>query len=69
MSKEIPKDFYLTSDTWFGRPQIIEIANIPRSLSSICLTGRKDRRATITAESDSLTGGKPFADASLDRLW
>jgi calcineurin-like phosphoesterase family protein len=27
MSKEIPKDFYLTSDTWFGRPQIIEIAN------------------------------------------
>ncbi len=27
MSKEIPKDFYLTSDTWFGRPQILQIAN------------------------------------------
>ena len=27
MNKEIPKDFYLTSDTWFGRPQILQIAN------------------------------------------
>ena len=27
MSKEIPKDFYITSDTWFGRPQILQIAN------------------------------------------
>ena len=24
---EIPKDFYITSDTWFGRPQILQIAN------------------------------------------
>jgi calcineurin-like phosphoesterase family protein len=22
-----PKDFYITSDTWFGRPQILQIAN------------------------------------------
>tara|TARA_R110002153_G_scaffold47808_1_gene134992 strand:+ start:52 stop:579 length:528 start_codon:yes stop_codon:yes gene_type:complete len=27
MNKEIPKDFYITSDTWFGRPQILQIAN------------------------------------------
>ena len=27
MTKEIPKDFYITSDTWFGRPQILQIAN------------------------------------------
>ena len=24
---ETPKDFYITSDTWFGRPQILQIAN------------------------------------------
>ena len=24
---QIPDDFYITSDTWFGRPQILEIAN------------------------------------------
>jgi calcineurin-like phosphoesterase family protein len=24
---EIPKDFHITSDTWFGRPLIIQIAN------------------------------------------
>ena len=24
---DIPKDFYITSDTWFGRPQILQIAN------------------------------------------
>ena len=29
MTKEIPKDFYITSDTWFGRPQILQIANRP----------------------------------------
>lgn len=29
---EVPPDFFITSDTWFGRPQIIEIAN--RSLFS-----------------------------------
>ena len=29
MNKEIPKDFYITSDTWFGRPQILQIANRP----------------------------------------
>lgn len=27
MNREIPKDFYITSDTWFGRPQILQIAN------------------------------------------
>jgi len=27
MTQEIPKDFYITSDTWFGRPQILQIAN------------------------------------------
>lgn len=27
MNKEIQKDFYITSDTWFGRPQILQIAN------------------------------------------
>ena len=27
MNKKIPKDFYITSDTWFGRPQILQIAN------------------------------------------
>jgi calcineurin-like phosphoesterase family protein len=27
MNKEIPNDFYITSDTWFGRPQILQIAN------------------------------------------
>jgi calcineurin-like phosphoesterase family protein len=29
MTSEIPKDFYITSDTWFGRPQILQIANRP----------------------------------------
>ena len=29
MNKKIPKDFYITSDTWFGRPQILQIANRP----------------------------------------
>jgi calcineurin-like phosphoesterase family protein len=29
MNKEIPEDFYITSDTWFGRPQILQIANRP----------------------------------------
>ena len=29
MNKEIQKDFYITSDTWFGRPQILQIANRP----------------------------------------
>ena len=29
MNKEIPKDFYITSDTWFGRPHILQIANRP----------------------------------------
>jgi len=24
---EIPEDFFITSDTWFGRPQILQIAN------------------------------------------
>jgi len=24
---ETPKDFFITSDTWFGRPQILQIAN------------------------------------------
>ena len=33
MTKKIPKDFYITSDTWFGRPQILEIAN--RKFSNI----------------------------------
>ena len=29
MTKKIPKDFHITSDTWFGRPQILQIANRP----------------------------------------
>jgi calcineurin-like phosphoesterase family protein len=31
---EVPLDFFITSDTWFGRPQILEIAN-RMSFSSI----------------------------------
>jgi calcineurin-like phosphoesterase family protein len=27
VKENVPKDFYITSDTWFGRPQILEIAN------------------------------------------
>lgn len=30
---DLPEDFFFTSDTWFGRPQIIEIAN--RSFSTV----------------------------------
>ena len=29
MNNKILKDFYITSDTWFGRPQILQIANRP----------------------------------------
>tara|TARA_R110000744_G_scaffold8690_1_gene28539 strand:+ start:145 stop:672 length:528 start_codon:yes stop_codon:yes gene_type:complete len=29
MKKDTGKDFFITSDTWFGRPQILQIANRP----------------------------------------
>lgn len=29
MNNKIPNDFYITSDTWFGRPHILQIANRP----------------------------------------